>query len=244
MNVRRDLEATILRKFLVDTATHTMEIVLDNGVHRHLRFSRPKSSSYHFDIVTWPGYLAITGDMGAAVFSRLHDMFDFFRRQPEDARTAGRLYINSGYWAEKCVANEGLMKEFSSELLECLVRDHFDDAIADADQEKPGFEAAKDALWEALQDKVISGADSVRDAIEAMDDFSFADYCATHCDDQDHAAHFAHLSGPMFPDAWEYASSLEHYTHHFIWRLYAIAHAVRAYDEAKATVATEAQAVA
>ncbi|WP_223880183.1 hypothetical protein [Stenotrophomonas sp. Br8] len=35
-------------------------------------------------------------------------------------------------------------------------------------------------------------------------------------------------------DAWEYASSLQQDTFHFLWRLYAIAYAVRAYDDAAA----------
>ena len=52
-------------RFAKDTATHAMTILRDDGLYRHLRFKRPNTSSYYFDIITWPGYLAITGDMGA-----------------------------------------------------------------------------------------------------------------------------------------------------------------------------------
>jgi hypothetical protein len=64
----------------------------DDGLYRHLRF-RAESWAYGYDIVTWPGYLAITGDVGDYVFSRVADMFGFFRSDQ------GR--INPTYWAEK-----------------------------------------------------------------------------------------------------------------------------------------------
>ena len=82
--------------FLKDVANHTMTVVRDDGVYRHLVFSNNGSFVYRFEIVTWPGYLAYTGDMGAFVFTRVEDMFSFFRNQ--------RKEINPGYWSEKVVA--------------------------------------------------------------------------------------------------------------------------------------------
>lgn len=201
-----------LEQFHKDIATHELTVVLDDGVHRHLRFRRPGTYCYGFDVVTWPGYLAISGDMGAAVFSRLNDMFEFFRQQPagDDPQT---LYINPGYWAEKCVANDGPREEFDAASLREFVTRAFNEFV---DQEGAPEAAAADELWEQLDSEVLS-AESTHDAIVALSEF-----------ESDNDLKLG------FPDAWELASSFEVYTFHFIWRLYAIAHAVRAYDAAKA----------
>ena len=77
-----------------DIATHEIKIVMDEGLNRHIIFSRPNSNDYRFDLITYKGGLLFRGDMGVLVFERLNDMFEFFR----DKR------INTGYWAEKLVA--------------------------------------------------------------------------------------------------------------------------------------------
>lgn len=86
-----------IERFSKDTATHEMTVLRDDGVYRHLRFKGPGSSAYCFDLVTWTGHLAITGDMGANMFCRLDDMFEFFRTD----RLHGGHTINPGYWSEK-----------------------------------------------------------------------------------------------------------------------------------------------
>jgi hypothetical protein len=71
---------------------HEMTILLDEGLYRHVRFRRPDELGYWFDLVTWPGYLAINGDLiSGYTFARIEDMFNFF---------AGD-HINPMYWAEK-----------------------------------------------------------------------------------------------------------------------------------------------
>lgn len=87
--------------FLRDTAQHKMTVVRDDGVHRHVIFAKPGSYNMRFELITWPGHLCYTGDMGTFVFRRLEDMFEFFRT---DRRGDDRLYINLGYWAEKLEA--------------------------------------------------------------------------------------------------------------------------------------------
>ena len=67
-----------------------MTVLRDDGLYRHLRFKKPGSSFYRFDLVTWPNNLTITGDIGTYTFSRVEDMFTFFTG-----------YINTDYWAEK-----------------------------------------------------------------------------------------------------------------------------------------------
>ena len=85
-------------RFLRDIAQHQMTILRDDGVYRHLRFQVPGTPHRQFDLVTWPGYLAYTGDMGAYVFTRVHDMFKFFRRELQS------YDMDMHYWAEKCEA--------------------------------------------------------------------------------------------------------------------------------------------
>lgn len=72
------------QRFLNDVANHEMIIIRDDGVNRHVRFKRPNSSCMYFDLITWPGHLCYTGDMGSYVFRRLEDMFEFFRTDRND----------------------------------------------------------------------------------------------------------------------------------------------------------------
>lgn len=112
------MSTSVSERFEKDVAQHQMSVVLANGVHRHLRFKRPGSSVYWFEIVTWPGSLCISGDCGTYVFSRLNDMFEFFRSD------SGR--INLPYWAEKCQApdrHQGL-KNFSADRFKKAVVEH------------------------------------------------------------------------------------------------------------------------
>lgn len=222
MRTRED----VLIRFRSDTAAHTMTVLHDHGTYRHLRFRKPGTSCYGFDIVTWPGYLAISGDMGAALFTRLEDMLEFFRASEERiAAAAGGLPINPEYWAEKCVANDGPKKEFSSELFHQIVKKKFDEFVAEnTEDEGPGPEWA-DQLWEELETFVLFDDEDVEAtgrAIENMDDFK---------PDGESYKHFG------FSDPWEYGSSLEDFRFHFMWRLYAIAYAVQIYDRAAAATA-------
>lgn len=75
-----------------DFAEHELTICHEDGVYRHLRFARPDTSMYSFSLVTWPGYLAIDGDLEGYVFSRTLDMIEFF---------AGDEDVNPHYWAQK-----------------------------------------------------------------------------------------------------------------------------------------------
>ena len=61
--------------------------------YRHLLFRQPNSGNMWFEIITWPDSLMIRGDMGSWSFSRVQDMFTFFR--------SDQLKINPSYWTEK-----------------------------------------------------------------------------------------------------------------------------------------------
>ena len=92
-------------EFLKNVKNHSLEKLKDDDVYRHLTFSNNSSFNQKFHITTWPGYLAFTGDMGDFLFSRLKDMFEFFR----DDLSLGR--INPSYWSEKVMA--GKWRRFS-----------------------------------------------------------------------------------------------------------------------------------
>ena len=91
-------------RFLSDIANHQMTVIRDDVVGRHIRFRRPSTICYGFDLITWPGHLCITGDLGTYVFQRLVDMFEFFRADPfyADRHPKQQLFINAGYWARSC----------------------------------------------------------------------------------------------------------------------------------------------
>ena len=209
-------------RFLKDVRDHKLTVIRDDGLYRHILMARPGTRCMSFDLITWPGYLCYTGDMGTYVFTRLSDMFEFFRQTPERHDNFGGLYINSGYWAEKCIANDGVKKEFSQDLLKAYVRGSFDEFVKESKDDDGNDPQWMDELWAEIKSDVIDRVDdvpSVQTAIEAMQDFE---------PDDERYKRF------RFHDAWEAASSLEDYTFHFLWRLYAIVYAIRAYDAAKA----------
>ena len=135
--IRRQFDTST--RFLLDTALHRMEIIRDDGLYRHLRMKQPGTSCYYFDIITWPGYLTVTGDMGTWTFSRIADMFDFFG--------AWKGVINTHYWSEKleagagCSARDLLAREydhdaFCKSLKESLSEYLVDDEGADPEEDE------------------------------------------------------------------------------------------------------------
>ncbi|WP_420032313.1 hypothetical protein ACN2WE_05470 [Streptomyces sp. cg28] len=111
----------IAARFARDTAQHGMLVLHDDGLYRHLRFTSNRNGygEYWFDLVTWPGRLAMCGDVGDGyIFTRHPDMFEFFR--------AGRRWgINPHYWAEKLGGGRRSVKEYSEDLLRQLVVERF-----------------------------------------------------------------------------------------------------------------------
>lgn len=147
------------QQFLKDVIEHQMTVLHEDLLYRHIRFKQPDSMHQHFDLITWPGYLCYTGDMGTFVFRRLDDMFTFFRR-PLDAKYG----IDFRYWAEKCEAEE------KGEGISQYSPEKFKTAIVDwLDQNDASVE-----LREAVVKEVLNHADDdERDAIQAAIDFEF-----------------------------------------------------------------------
>ncbi|WP_129138827.1 hypothetical protein [Modicisalibacter coralii] len=206
----------ILERFQRDVASHQMEVLHDDGLYRHLRFSRDGSSAYHFNITTWPGYLAITGDMGDFVFSRVQDMFAFFRDEP------GRLGINPGYWAEKIQAgastpDRSLYMDWDEKAFKQRVVEEYKRWLESNGPLDP--EVSSD-LKDQIREEILDEAHSEELACVAVANF--------HSDD----------APDLFDDfLMELGSSCHEYSFHYLWCCWAIVWGVSRYDEQREAAA-------
>lgn len=201
--------AQALASFQASTGHHELAVLRDDGLYRHLRFRGTSSSSYWFDIVTWPGNLAFTGDMGSYLFGRAgsEDMLAFFR---------GRR-INPGYWAEKVkAADHSGVKRYSPEVFLQSVAEEaagYEDAF-------PGLTYAVNA---AVTDELFNAEDEAQ-AREFLNDFEYRPADEDARDDAPLAFRFA--------DAWEW--DLTDFGFHYLWCCHALVWGIARYDEAKA----------
>lgn len=220
-------------QFEKDVADHIMEVIKDEGVYRHIRFRVPGTMMEHFDLITWPGELAYTGDMGTYVFARLHDMFEFFRR-PERCRYS----IDMHYWAEKVQAGDKAgrgdgITEFSKETFDANVR-RWVEGYAKAqlgEAAEPGelelCTCAMNDLREAVEREVIGADDNDVRCFDAANDFRFG-----AADSEAWSAYFGAEESYEFVDFWE----VDHteFTHRFQWCCFALSWAMQTYDKSKA----------
>lgn len=150
----------ITERVAKDLAEHEMAVLHDDGLYRHIRFKKPGTRSYYFDLVTWPGILAHNGDMGSWTFSRIEDMFNFFTEP----------YINPGYWGEKLRASSSFMK-FSEEMLEQTVREHLENHSS---VQEMGEDERKE-LWDRIEWDVL-GAGTSEQAHAALTEFHYGNF--------------------------------------------------------------------
>lgn len=198
----RDPYAESAERFAADTTNHQMTVLRDDGLYRHLRFKAPGTGFYWFDLVTWPGRLAFTGDMDGYVFARVTDMFEFFR-------TPGGFSINPDYWSEKVDGGRARCKAFSEDRFRKLVTEYADD---DAEGDWPGLQAAVQA--EILDDP--DGEASYEDgARQMLNRFSYSPNGVREF---------------QFESAWEW--DLSDYTWSFLWACQAIVWGIAQYDDA------------
>ena len=88
------------------TKHHDMYIFQDDGLYKHLRFKSPETSIGQFDIITWPGYLVIVGDIGSGyVFTADLNMIEWFRY--------GSGQIDPYYWMGKLSSTINVLTDFS-----------------------------------------------------------------------------------------------------------------------------------
>lgn len=203
-------------RFIKDIANHQMHILHDDGVYRHVRYKRPDTSAYYFDLVTWPGHLAITGDMGANLFGRTEDMFKFFRQ------AHGCGCINPGYWAEKLKTDgeRNNINEFDEDAFKRVINKYRLDWMRSMKENGDSKEDRRD-LWEAVEDNVLCYLEYGAERVKA------AAYEFSHRIRRDTTSYFVY----SFEDLFEH--SFSKFTFHYIWRCRAIAWAIEQYDAAR-----------
>jgi len=105
--VKTDNFKQVEKFFPKHVKNHKIRILKEDGLYRHYRCGVPDESNMHFYIMTWPNYLAYTGDMGDYLFCRTDDMIHFM----------SGACRSHGYAAEKCVAMDkgDKIEEFSED---------------------------------------------------------------------------------------------------------------------------------
>lgn len=134
------------KRFLENIKNHEMTVLKDDGLYRNLRF-KADSSAYSFELICWPNHLCITGDMGTYTFSRIKDMFLFFRTND--------LGINPHYWATKCISESIFgngIKEFSKSLFEDNILSYYNMFFEDEKNEKIKLKAREDIKLQIIFD--------------------------------------------------------------------------------------------
>lgn len=212
--------------FLNDVRNHKLTILRDDGLYRHIRMAAPGSYLEGFDIITWPGYLCYTGDMGTYVFRRIADMFDFFR---PDHRTPLRILdgIDRRYWAEKV---EGQDKhdgttEFNTEKFVNEVKRRRLELIRERGRELDKEQRRE--LWDGIEDEVIEPINQHQSesmAYHYVNDFQFIKSYSGYTPSRND---YFSLDTGEWPDC-------RTYTFRFSWCCFALRWAIAHYDAAKA----------
>lgn len=191
----------VLNRFINDIRDHQLTVLRDDGLYRHLSFGRPGSNSYRFDLVTWPGYLCVTGDCGTWTFSRIPDMFDFFSMK-------NTAVINPGYWAEKICAGAGggrseFCYDFDEQAYIKMLSEWFSEYFDDNSRNKSN-DAEVSQKYLELKELSFSSANEALMAINDYDLPGFDVFCA--------------------PD-------LKMFSFHYLWICYAIVHGIGRYNQ-------------
>ncbi len=163
-----DRYAQAREHFERDTAEHEMTVLHDDGLYRHLRFATPGSFMYGYDLITWPGHLAINGDIDSGyTFARREDMTLFFASGPD---------INPDYWAEKITnsAARAGTRVYSEDRFHAAVEQAFENSALEEDPER---EAQIRAAWaEHIEFKDLNCEDVAHIALRDFDAEGFQFY--------------------------------------------------------------------
>jgi hypothetical protein len=161
------LIADSAERFARETAGHTMTVLHDDGFYRHLRFRDPKNPFYWFELITAPHVLMFRGDGESFVFSRIEDMFDFFRRSGRGAGDA--IQVQPDYWSTKLESDRDSVTVYSPERFDMLAAEY----LAEVEGDFPGVTAA----WAAFTTGTMAehSTEYKESAAEAVRDFEFGE---------------------------------------------------------------------
>lgn len=225
MSTQTEPYADMAKRFKNETATHQMTVLHDEGLYRHLRFKPSEGPSFYwFDLVTWPGNLVFRGDGETYAFSRVKDMFAFFR----DGSGYG---INPLYWSEKLTSDrDGVMKYQDGLFLRKLQREV--DDLVEQEYVKPEH---ADRFRAEVSDRIVEGGYyySIEAAERTVSEFEF--YY-----DPKHEFDYRHPADVRFENAYEWIEGTKDYDWWFLWACHAIVWGIAQYDAAKAAEAQPA----
>lgn len=217
--------------FLKDVGSHKATIVLDNGVHRHIHCSSG-SCCYHFDIVTYPGHLVVSGDMGDFVFQRTSDMFEFFR---PNGNYNEKNWINISYWGEKLQASsvrgQSKFEVFDGDLILPSVIEHLEEYCEDLDREFDMYLAKNsNPEYKDVESFTAAFKKEVKD---------YFDYHEDELNEQQYVSVFESFESDIIDNndllcEWYEWVETEKVSSNYIWCCYAIVWAIKQYDEIKA----------
>lgn len=176
--------------FCKNTENHRLRILHDDGLYRHLRMQSDNEKGqpmaiWYWDIITWPGSLAIRGDVADGyIFTRDPDMLEFFSLHPDRYRDDAPM-IDMHYWAQKLAyEHRSTATVYDREVFLASVRDALSNDSTDPedlmdtarqhiltsldeqafarlpDEEDPGYEAALNALLNPIAEEVLNDARS------------------------------------------------------------------------------------
>lgn len=150
---------------LAEVTEHQLEVLHSDGLYRHLRFAKPGTGMWSFELITWPGYLTIVGDIGAGyTFARVPDMLTFF----DTGQPGG--HINASYWSEKLTRGAHPVLRYSEDKFTEHVHAKTNEL---AKRLKKKAQVAE--LRSAVEDEILSCAWNEEDAARALEVFVFAD---------------------------------------------------------------------
>lgn len=166
--------------FVEQTKDHKLVVLHDDGLYRHLRVQAPGTRMWSWDVTTWPGHLATSGDIADGhVFSREPDMLAFFTIAGRSERyySDGSPSIDVRYWAQKlCGGRSHEVKKYDPELFLQLVRERL------AEHEELGDEA------QALHEKQLALVKTLHE-MRGLDDSTMQKHLEVYWGAQERAVH-------------------------------------------------------
>lgn len=213
----------IAKRFYRETRGHKLEILHDDGLYRHLRMRNPETSGYWFDIITWPHNLVFRGDGETYAFSRLEDMFEFFR---SGIYKDGSIHVNPSYWAEKLTSDRDCVHKYQPELFEKALEEQVQHMIEQEHVKPDQVERFREAIKDEILDSWEGGYQTADCAISTVNRFEFYN-------DEKNEYRSGHYADVTFEDPWEWISPCKDYEWWFLWALYGIVRSIQAYDIAK-----------